>query len=354
MTTLLPTKMLLYLALILKGTYLWAPYPSLQVLQPMSQQWRTIFPMNELGTLKKVPLREEWVHEAHAFTKWLADESSISRLSDELGVDITLIETESNIGSFNVDILAKETTSDRMIVIENQLERTDHDHLGKIITYASGVDAAFVVWIVAAEREEHKRAIDWLNEHTGEEISFFLVRIELWQIGDSLRAPKFVVVSKPNGWAKATRQNTIAGSKNSETKLMQLEFWEAFREWGINQETSLKLRTPRPQHWYDIAGGSSRWHLALTINTTTQQIACEVYIPADKELYAQFEENRAAIESIVGEPLEWMELPEKKASRIKISRSANLEDESDQIPYFEWMLTRAERFKKAFNSIKQN
>jgi len=307
--------------------------------------------MNELGILKKVPLREEWVHEAHAFTKWLADDSSLSRLSDELGVDITLVETESNIGSFNVDILAKETTSDRKIVIENQLERTDHDHLGKIITYASGVDASFVVWIVASEREEHKRAIDWLNEHTDDDISFFLVRIELWQIGDSLRAPKFVVVSQPNGWAKATKHNTVASSKNSETKIMQLEFWEAFRDWGVQQNTSLKLRTPRPQHWYDIAGGSSRWHLALTVNLTTQQIACEVYIPSDQELYERFEENRERIESLIGEQLEWMELPGKKASRIKISRSAAIDIDENRIEYFEWLLAQAEKFKKVFNSI---
>ena len=110
--------------------------------------------MQELGKLKKVPLRDTWVHEAHHFTKWLAEEENLSLLSDELDIQISLIQTEASVGKFNVDILAEESTSDRKIVIENQLETTNHDHLGKIITYASGVDAAIVIWLVANVRDE--------------------------------------------------------------------------------------------------------------------------------------------------------------------------------------------------------
>jgi len=307
--------------------------------------------MNDLGILEKVPLRDEWVHEAHAFTKWLAKEENLTRLGDEIGVEMELIETESGVGSFSADILAKDVNSDRKIVIENQLERTDHDHLGKIITYASGKRASFIIWVVAAEREEHKMAIDWLNEHTDEEVSFFLVRMELWKIGDSARAPKFVVVSQPNGWAKAS-VGASGSSAVTETKMIQLRFWESMREWGQNQALSLKLSTPYPQHWYDISSGSSRWHLTLTVNTKSGEMTVQVYIPNDDELFNVFYENREFIEQKFGHDLNWMDLPGKKAARIKISQDGDIYDESKWETYFAWMLGNADQMKKAFSQIK--
>lgn len=138
----------------------------------------------KLSKLKKVDLREVWKHEALDFTNWLAKEENLELLSDEVGIDISLIQTEASVGKFNVDILAEETNTDRKIVIENQLEATDHDHLGKIITYASGFDAEFIIWIVKSVRDEHKQAIDWLNEHTDQKINIFAIQMEVWQIGD--------------------------------------------------------------------------------------------------------------------------------------------------------------------------
>ena len=153
---------------------------------------------NNLGKIKKVELRKAWNHEASDFTNWLAEEENLRLLSDEIGVDIKLIQTEATVGRFNVDILAEEENTGNKIVIENQLEVTNHDHLGKIITYASGFDASIVIWVVKEVREEHRQAIDWLNEHTDEDLAFFLIQVELWQIGDSPFAPKFEIVSKPN------------------------------------------------------------------------------------------------------------------------------------------------------------
>lgn len=134
--------------------------------------------MAVLGKLKKIDLREAWKHEALDFTQWLAKDENLALLSEEIGVDINLIETEANVGSFNVDILAEDSNG-RKIVIENQLESTNHDHLGKIITYASGYNAEIIIWIVKDVRNEHKQAIDWLNEHTDEKINFFAIKLEL-------------------------------------------------------------------------------------------------------------------------------------------------------------------------------
>ena len=144
--------------------------------------------MINLGTLKEITdLRSIWPHEALNFTPWVAE--NVELLADAVGVD----ETESSVGNFNVDIYASETGTDRKIIIENQLEDTDHDHLGKLITYASGKDADVVIWVVKHAREEHKAAVEWLNNHTDDKIGFFLCEIKLFQIGDSDIAPLFTV-----------------------------------------------------------------------------------------------------------------------------------------------------------------
>jgi hypothetical protein len=308
--------------------------------------------MNELGKLKKVPLRDIWVHEASSFTKWLSEEENLALLGDELDIDVALVEREASIGKFNVDILAEDPLSNKKIVIENQLEQTDHGHLGKLITYASGADAAYVVWVVASERDEHKRAVDWLNEHTDDEVSFFLVRIELWQIGDSPPAPKFVVVSQPNDWAKAAKHSTETSSHMSNVKLLQQEFWERMCAQGSEEGTSLKLRKPRAQHWYDISSGSARWHISLTLNSQSDRMACAVYIANDKSLYMAFESHKDEIEKNVGSPLEWMELADKKASRIRLSVPCDLSNEASWPKYFSWLLETAENFIKTFSSTQ--
>ena len=176
-----------------------------------------------LGKLKKIELREAWKHEASHFTQWLAQAENLRLLGDEIGFDIKLVQTEAEVGSFNVDILAEEENTGRKIIIENQLEVTNHDHLGKIITYASGYDAQVIVWVAKDVREEHRQAIDWLNEHTDDAIEFYLVQIELWQIEDSPYAPKFEIISKPNDWTKAVRSSTDT-SQLTDTKVKQLEF----------------------------------------------------------------------------------------------------------------------------------
>ncbi|MBQ1968090.1 MAG: hypothetical protein II371_00660 [Flavobacteriales bacterium] len=150
-----------------------------------------------LGKIKRIKdLRSVWQHEAKDFSKWLSQEDNLAELSDAIGVDMVLEERESAVGSFSVDLYAVEEGTERRIIIENQLEDTNHDHLGKLITYASGKGAEVIVWIVKRARDEHRQAIEWLNQNTGVNIGFFLVEIELWQINDSAVAPKFNVVER--------------------------------------------------------------------------------------------------------------------------------------------------------------
>jgi hypothetical protein len=302
--------------------------------------------MMELGKLIRVDLREYWRHEALDFTRWLAEPENIGLLSDEVGIEIHNVQTEASVGRFNVDILAEEENTGRKIIIENQLELTDHSHLGQIITYAAGLEADFVIWIVREAREEHRQAFDWLNEHTIEQVNFFLVAIELWKIKDSPAAPRFNIISRPNEWRRAVRD---FGELTS-TKTKQLEFWQQLKEYSATNHPRLKLRTPRPQHWYDIAIGRADCHASLTIDSREDKVRCELYIPDSKELYRTFLSFKDQIEKELGlsDQLEWQELPGKKASRIRISRDFRFADSNTWEPAFAWLIDTYGKFKRVF------
>lgn len=301
-----------------------------------------------LGTLKKIDLRAAWKHEANDFTRWLAEEENLSLLADAIGFDLKLVQVEAQVGDFCADILAEEENTGRKIIIENQLEMTDHSHLGQIITYASGYDAGVVVWVVRDVREEHRQAIDWLNNHTDDTIEFYLVRIELWQIADSPYAPKFDIVCKPNDWAKTVKEATAGNQELTTTKLAQLDFWNQFKEYAQQQHTKLRVRKGSPQHWTDISIGQSEAHVTLTINSKDNSLSVELYIPDNKELFQQLQIRQSEIEKDLGEPLVWMALPEKKASRAKVMMLGDVEEKAHWQSYFEWLLREAEKFRSVF------
>ena len=303
--------------------------------------------MSELGKLKKVNIRDVWPHEAIDFTNWLAKEENLELLGNEVGFDMKLIKTEADVGSFSADILAEEEGSGNKIIIENQFGKTNHDHLGKIITYASGYDAKIIIWITEEAREEHRKAIDWLNDNTNDNTGFYLLKIELWQIGESNPAPKFDIVAKPNDWAR-TVDNYVGDTELTETKIKQREFWEAFKDYAKQNNTNLKFQKSHPQNWTTISVGSSLCNLALTINTKEKKFGCELYIPNNKELYYKFYNNKNKIENELAEKLEWMELPNKFASRARTMVPGNFEDENTWEDVFEWMQEKAEKFKEVF------
>lgn len=303
----------------------------------------------KLGKLTKVDLREFWKHEALDFTNWLAEHENLTVLGDEIGLDIELIQTEAGVGRFSADILAQEENTGKKIVIENQLETTDHSHLGQILTYAAGIEAEYIVWVVKGVREEHKQAVEWLNEHTDERINFFLVKIELWQIGTSEFAPKFVVISRPNNWTKSLRNAVHEQQELSDTKLMQLEFWQQLKEFSSAKKPAIKLRTPRAQHWYDVAIGRSDCHVVLTAYPSENRAGCELYIPNSKSLFAGLYSNREAVENELGlTELIWQELPEKKACRIRIVKEfPSLTENREAV--FLWLFDNIIKFKNCFS-----
>lgn len=185
----------------------------------------TNIPMSQL---KRLDLREAWTTEAGDFTPWLGKEENIKQLGETIGVDLEVEEQEKAIGPFRADILCKDTAAGQWVLIENQLERTDHNHLGQLMTYAAGLDAVTIVWIAKSFTDEHRAALDWLNEKVSDEIRFFGIEIELWRIDSSPIAPRFNIVSKPNDWTKPSGKLRNRLSELTESEKLNLEYWQAF------------------------------------------------------------------------------------------------------------------------------
>jgi Domain of unknown function (DUF4268) len=305
----------------------------------------------KLGKLTKLDLRDHWRHEALHFTQWLASSENLEQLGDEVGIDIKLIQTEAGVGKFSADILAEEEATGRKIIIENQLEPTDHSHLGQILTYAAGVEAEYLIWVVRDARDEHVQAVEWINDHTNEKVNFFLVRVELWRIGDSDPAPKFMVLVRPNNWTKSVRSGSASteGRALSKTRLTQLEFWTQLRAYAMSVSPSLKLRTPRAQHWYDVAIGRSDCHVVLTVMFSENKVGAELYISDSKELYREFHLRKPQVEAALGlGEMVWQELPEKKASRIRVYRDVDFSMDWKEVAH-PWLVDATRKLKAVFS-----
>lgn len=269
----------------------------------------------KLGKLEEVDIRKVWPHEQYDFSKWLATEENIKELGDALNLSLTDVETEKFVGNYRCDILCKDEITGKMVLIENQLEPTNHDHLGKIITYASGLDAAVVVWIVSSARDEHASAIEWLNKHTDDEISFFLMEVHAYKIGDSDPAPQFKIIEQPNDFVKIVK----AVSKNSdmnESQKNRLEFWTQFNEVVDSQGKPFNKRKATTDHWYNVAIGLSDASISIDLVNKEHKIRVSLWINDNKDIFDALFQRKDEIETALGFGLEWNRLDNKKASYI--------------------------------------
>lgn len=308
---------------------------------------------NPLGKLERIPLRKAWAHESGEFTPWLAQADNLTLLAESLGLnELELVGTEHPVGDFKVDILCSDNGG--KVIIENQLEKTNHTHLGQILTYAAGVGARKVIWLAESFRTEHVAALEFLNQHTTDELDFFAVEIELWRIGDSPMAPSFTVAVKPNDWAKTGQQNAKAAAATTPTKQRQLKFWSGWQAWLQAKGSSLRTQKPQPQHWTNIALGRSGIHLVATLNSRENRVGMEVYIKHanSKAMFKQLQTHQEDIANALGAELEWMELPDGHACRILQVRAASpLEDEGQWPAYFAWLENAALRMSEVFRPL---
>ena len=293
----------------------------------------------ELGKLEKIELREVWRHEALDFTRWLARKENIALLSKEIGIDIDVIETEMSVGRYNVDIYARDTESNKKIVIENQLENTNHDHLGKMLVYAAGLDADIAIWIVKDVNEEHRQAVEWLNDNSFEKINIFLVKVELWQIDNSPIAPKFQVICEPNNWAKVLKQQSKENV--SDLELKQMEYWQGFVDYAKSKDKTYISQRPSIYNWYVIRIGSSDYKIKLVHSVNSDMIRCQLEIFND-EIYKKLEQYRTEIDNKIN-GLEWEYLEDRKVNRISCNNSSK-----DNASSYVWLLDMVDRFKEVF------
>lgn len=269
----------------------------------------------KLGRLEEVDVRKLWSHEQYDFSDWLAKDENIELLNEVLGLTLVDIEKEVFVGSYRCDLVACDETTNQRVIIENQLEASNHDHLGKIVTYASGLNANVIVWIVKEAREEHRSAVEWLNNNTNKNINFFLIEIHAYRIGDSLYAPKFEVVEKPNDFIKNAKVQTGSGELNK-SQSERLVFWTRFNEILVERGKPFNVRKATTDHWYDVAIGVSAAHVAITLVNKDGCVGIELYINDDKEMFDQLYVDKDKIESELGLQLDWQRLDDKKASRI--------------------------------------
>ncbi len=272
--------------------------------------------MANIGKLTEVDVRELWKHEQYDFSNWLAKEENLEYLNDIIGLTLTDVDKEVYVGPYRCDIVAKDETSGITVIVENQLEGTNHDHLGKIITYASGLNAKVMIWIVKEAKEEHRAAIEWLNNNTNNDVNFFLIEIHAYKIGNSDPAPKFEVVEKPNDFVKRSKVKSDDSDLNK-SQGERLAFWEQFNQVVIARGKPFNLRKATTDHWYDVAMGTSDPHIAIDLVNKDGRIVVECYINDNKDLFDTLSDHKEEIEGALGFELIWDRMDGKKASRIK-------------------------------------
>ena len=308
-----------------------------------------------LGRLEKIAdLREVWKTEALDFTPWLANEDNLTLLGETIHINLELEAVEKYVGPFRADILCRNTDDDSLVLVENQVERTDHTHLGQLMTYAAGLETASIVWIAKAFTDEHRAALDWLNEITGENFNFFGLEIELWKIGDSAIAPKFNVVSKPNNWTKG--KSAASGSINrgdlTATQELQLEYWKSFADFLDERETDLRINNARPSTWISFGRLRSRAVFHGYIYVKKKTICVELYLSNSPErlgIFNLLHEDKEEIEREIECALTWTKSSNYATSYIFLQRE--VEDPNDREKWNEqhtWMMENLEKFKRVF------
>ena len=313
-----------------------------------------------LGQLQKIDVHQVWTHEAQDFTPWLAEEANIKLLGDTIGIELEVEAQEKDVGPFRADILCKDTATGNWVLIENQLERTDHSHMGQLITYAAGLKAVTIIWIASRFTDEHRAALDWLNEITDGEFNFFGLEMEVWKIGESAAAPKFNIVSAPNNWTQTVsiKKKSIEQADLTGAKQLQLEFWTALREFILDHDTVIKPTKPLAETWMGFSIGRAGFYLvavasiqdleSATPDSHHLRVEFVMSDDYDKGFFAQLESQKSTIEVEFGGPIVWAKTPGKKQSKVFVKKTVDLEDREQWPAYHAWLLQYLEKFHSMF------
>ena len=301
-----------------------------------------------IGKLEPVDLREMFLNEALNFTPWLQD--NIDVLSERLGIELSVVEREKQVGSFSLDLLA-EGPGGEMVIIENQLYRTDHDHLGKILTYLVNLDAKTAIWVTPEVRPEHMRVFQWLNENTPEDVQFYLIKVEAFKIGGSDPAPLFTVMAAPSETGKAG-----GGAKKelAARHVKRKKFWEQLLKRSKGKTHLFENISPSIDNWISTGAGRTGFYFCYIIYMDKACVGVEIDFDsgtgeANKAVFDTLHGERERIEAEFGEPLEWDRKDKVRYSCIrKTFPEAGLRDEDEWDSIQERMTDAMIRLDKVF------
>ena len=290
--------------------------------------------------------RKMWPNEQQDFTPWLVEH--IDELGEKIGLELEVVGREVSVGPYSADILAKDISTNDYVVIENQLEKTNHDHLGKSITYASALNAKTIIWIATDFTEEHKKAFEWLNDNTNEDLAFWAIQLELWQISDDTASMRFNVICTPSTNVKTIKSKS---STETETTRFQLEYWTKFREKLLATKKFSSLHKPLPQYWFDVALGRSGINLSNTCNVQKGIVGIRVYISSkvvDTFLPA-LEARKNVINTALGCEPNWNPNPNASDKTITLQHKTNLSDPLQVEESLDWMVKQTINFWNVFS-----
>ena len=303
---------------------------------------------NELARLERIDdLQSVWENEAWDFTPWLARPENLTVLSDALGIELETAGQEVRVGPFRADIVCKDTSDDSWVLIENQMERTDHTHLGQLLTYAAGLQTVTIVWVAKRFTQQHRAALDWLNEITDEQFRFFGAEIELYRIGKSPYALRFNIVSRPNDWSSSTQR---AVSTDSVSGTLHLCFWTQFREHLDENYGHIKQKAPAAKPYMDYPVGKGGFSIPVYRSTSDKQVWVGLRI-AGPDHIAYFDllrQMRDAIEREIGYRLDWQGEIQNASRVIRPPLTADPSDESDWPNQVEWAAKTLADFDRVF------
>ena len=303
-----------------------------------------------LGRLEFINPREIWPDEARHFTPWLLDNAEY--LEQVLGIDIELTQSEHPVGSFSLDLYGRDITNGCDLIVENQLEQTDHRHLGQLLTYAAGTDALTVVWVAPSFRDEHRDVLEYLNRISTGEARFFGVKLRVAVIGDSDAAPDFELVAEPSEWRGQVRsQRGQPGGELSERSAAYLEFWSSYLERLHSEHPgTTNVRAAQPQNWMNL--NFARRFVFAGVFANSGQLRCEVYIDvgdsdANQRLFEAVRTHQSKIEESIGAPLHWDNLDGRRACRISITTPGRVTDNNIDA-HIKWLMEHHLKFRLAF------
>ena len=310
----------------------------------------------EIGTLEQVPVRNVWPKEAGDFTPWLAE--NVELMSEALGMELELEGQEVSVGGYSADLVFKDRTSGALVVVENMYGSTDHDHLGKLITYAAGLDASYAVLLTETFRAEHRSALNWLNTISTEGCGFFGLSLEVWRIGDSIAAPRLRVDVHPDGRSKSVR--AANDREDSERDQLHRRFWAEVQQRYREDTTDwARRRKPSKKRWmifkqrqgveFNVSffKPDDRWRLRVEAYVDTKDAE------STAKMYSALKSRSDEIEEAFGEPLEWSALEEKRASRVTchFPKPMAIEEEDLWPEAQEWIVPTLGRLRAAIDPV---